>query len=175
MLLLTVYWKADLALFRRPDLEKDKNKEQIWPGAVRRKIIIVRAVIQSWNFADFDLHISIRMGFRQWTIIMPLIPISCPSVSCCRRCLRCAKRCSFCSAVSRWRLLLRCSRWIWSRRSRSRGVSVENLPARALRATILWSRYARNHLPTHHAMYCSHFYFIIGLLSKFKFKSEEPL
>ena len=27
--------KADLALFRRPDLEKDKNKEQIWPGAVR--------------------------------------------------------------------------------------------------------------------------------------------
>ena len=35
------------------------------------------------------------MGFRQWTIIMPLIPISCSSVSCCRRCLRCAKRCSF--------------------------------------------------------------------------------
>ena len=47
VLLLTVYRKADLALFRRPDLEKDKNKEQIWPGAVRRKIIIVRAVIQS--------------------------------------------------------------------------------------------------------------------------------
>ena len=39
--------KADLALFRRPDLEKDKNKEQIWLGAVRLKIIIVRAVIQS--------------------------------------------------------------------------------------------------------------------------------
>ena len=39
--------KADLALFRRPDLEKDKNKEQIWPGAVRLKIIILRAVIQS--------------------------------------------------------------------------------------------------------------------------------
>ena len=131
MLLLTVYWKADLALFRRPDLEKDKNKEQIWPGAVRRKIIIVRAVIQSWNFADFDLHISAGMGFRQWTIIMPLIPISCPSVSCCRRCLRCAKRWSFCSAVSRWRLLLRCSRWIWSRRSRSRGVSVETIFLRA--------------------------------------------
>ena len=95
VLLLTVYWKADLALFRRPDLEKDKNKEQIWPGAVRLKIIIVRAIIQSWNFADFDLHISAGMGFRQWTIIMPLIPISCSSVSCCRRCLRCAKRCSF--------------------------------------------------------------------------------
>ena len=31
--------KADLALFRRPDLEKDKNKEQIWPGAVRLKVI----------------------------------------------------------------------------------------------------------------------------------------
>ena len=27
---------------------------------------------------------------------MPLIPISYSSVSCCRRCLRCAKRCSFC-------------------------------------------------------------------------------
>ena len=58
MLLLTVYWKADLALFGRPELEKGKNKEQIWPGAVRLKIIIVRAIIQSWNFADFDLHIS---------------------------------------------------------------------------------------------------------------------
>ena len=116
------YWKADLALFRRPDLEKYKNKEQIWPGAVRLKIIILRAVIQSWNFAALDLHISAGMGFRQWTIIMPLIPISCSFVSCCRRCLRCAKRCSFCPAVSCWRLLLRCSRWIWSRRSRSRGV-----------------------------------------------------
>ena len=120
-----------LALFRRPDLEKDKNKEQIWPGAVRLKIIIVRAVIQSWNFADFDLHISAGMGFRQWTIIMPLIPISCSSVSCCRRCLCCAKRCSFCSTVSCWVLLVdvfsfRCSRLIGSRRSRSRGVSVEN-------------------------------------------------
>ena len=31
VLLLTVYWKADLALFRRPDLEKDKNKEQSSP------------------------------------------------------------------------------------------------------------------------------------------------
>ena len=39
VLLLAVYWKADLALFRRPDLEKDKNKEEILPGAVRRKII----------------------------------------------------------------------------------------------------------------------------------------
>ena len=57
VLLLTVYWKADLALFRRPHSEKDKNKEQIWPGAVRLKIIIIRAVIRSWNFADFDLYI----------------------------------------------------------------------------------------------------------------------
>ena len=157
MLLLTVYWKADLALFLRPDLEKEKNKEQIWPGAVRPKIIILRAVIQSWNFADFDLYIGgetgklRNLGFRQCkTIIMPLIPICYPSVSCCRRCLRCAKRCSFCSAVSRWRLLLRCSRWIWSRRSRSRGVSVENLPALALHArqdykvATLWTIY----LPT---------------------------
>ena len=132
VLLLTVYWKAHLALFRCPDLEKDKNKEQIWPGAVRLKIIILRPVIQSWNFADFDLYIcgetvKLRnLGFRQCkTIIIPLIPISCSSVSCCRRCLRCANRCSFCSTVSCWRLLLRCSRWIWSRRSRSRGVSVE--------------------------------------------------
>ena len=31
VLLLTVYWKADLALFRRPDLEKDKNKDQSSP------------------------------------------------------------------------------------------------------------------------------------------------
>ena len=57
--------KADLALFRRPDLEKDKNKEQIWPGAVRLKVIILRAVIQSLNFADFDLHVSAGKGFRQ--------------------------------------------------------------------------------------------------------------
>ena len=86
VLLLTVYWKADLALFRRPDLEKDKNKEQIWPGAVRLKIIIIRTVIRSWNFADFDLYIcgetgKLRnLGFRQCkTIIIPLIPISCSS------------------------------------------------------------------------------------------------
>ena len=131
MLLLTVYWKADLAL--------------LWPGAVRLKIIIIRAVIRSWNFADFDLYISgesgklRNLGFRQCkdckTIIIPLIPISFSSVSCCRRCLRCAHRCSFYSAVSCWRLLLRCSRWIWRRRSRSRGVSVKNLPGRGFGAT----------------------------------------
>ena len=62
VLLLTVYWKADLALFRRPDLEKDKNKEQIWLSKVRLKIIILRAVIQSWNFADFDLYIGGETG-----------------------------------------------------------------------------------------------------------------
>ena len=134
VLLLTVYWKADLALFLRPDLEKEKNKEQIWPGAVRLKIIILRAVIQSWNFADFDLYIGEEtsklrnLGFWQCkTIIMPLIPISCSSVSGCRRCLRCAKRCSLCSAVSCWHLLLRYSRWIWSRHSRSRGFSFHKL------------------------------------------------
>ena len=75
------------------------------------------------------------MGFRQWTIIRPLIPISCSSVSCCRRCLRCAKRCSFYSTVSCLRLLLRCSRWIGSPRSHSRGVSVENLPGRGFGVT----------------------------------------
>ena len=86
-------------------------------------------VIQSWNFADFDLYIcggtgKLRnLGFRQCkTMIIPLIPISQSSVSCCRRCLRCANRCSFCSAVSCWRFLLCCSRWIWSPRSRSRGL-----------------------------------------------------
>ena len=42
---------------------------------------------------------------------------------------------AFYSAVSCWRLLLRCSRWIWSRRSRSRGVWVENLPGRGFGAT----------------------------------------
>ena len=83
MLLLTVYWKADLALFLRPDLEKEKIKEQIWPGAVRPKIIIVRAIIHSWNFAVFDLYIGgetdrlRNLGFRQCkTIRTPLIPIS---------------------------------------------------------------------------------------------------
>ena len=96
VLLLTVYWNADLALFLRPDLGEEKNREQIWPGGVLLEIIILRAVIQlqSWNFADFDLYIGgetdklRNLGFRQCkTIIMPLIPISCSSVSCCRRCL----------------------------------------------------------------------------------------
>ena len=61
---LTVYWNADLALFLRPDLGKEKNKEQIWPGGVRLEIIILRAVIQlqSWNFADFDLYIGGETG-----------------------------------------------------------------------------------------------------------------
>ena len=104
--------------------KRKKNKEQIWPGAVRPKIIILRAVIQSWNFADFDLYIGgetgklRNLGFRQCkTIIMPLIPISYSSVSCCRRCLRCAKRCSFCI---RGFLLT-------SSRSFSRGFSVRKL------------------------------------------------
>ena len=79
--------------------------------------------LDGWPTAKIGLKVSLRsmavsLGFRQCkTIIMPLIPISYSSVSCCRRCLRCAKRCSFCSVVSCWRLLLRCSRWIWSRHS----------------------------------------------------------
>ena len=112
-----MWWKAekaDLALFLRPDLEKEKNKEQIWPGAVRPKIIILRAVIQSWNFADFDLYIGgetsklRNLGFRQCkTIIMPLIPISYSSVSCCRRCFAVLSDVPSASAVSCWLLLLR--------------------------------------------------------------------
>ena len=43
MLLLTVYWEADLALFRRPDLEKGKNKEEIWQcPLLLRKIPTIR-------------------------------------------------------------------------------------------------------------------------------------
>ena len=61
----------------------------------------------------------------------------CSSVSCCRRCFRCAKRCSLCSAISCWHLLLRCSGWISSRRSRSRGISVENLTRRGIAATCM--------------------------------------
>ena len=44
------------------------------------KIIIIRTVVQSWNFADFDLYIGgetgkpINLGFAQCKkIIMPLI------------------------------------------------------------------------------------------------------
>ena len=50
------------------------------------EIIILRAVIHSWNFADLDLYIGgetgklRNLGFRQCkTIIMPLIPICYPS------------------------------------------------------------------------------------------------
>ena len=58
--------------------------------------------LDRWPTAKIGLKVSLRsmavsLGFRQCkTIIMPLIPISYSSVSCCRRCLRCAKRCSFC-------------------------------------------------------------------------------
>ena len=126
--------KSRFSIISASGFRKGINKEQIWPGAVRLKIIILRAVIQSWNFADFDLYIGEEtsklrnLGFWQCKkIIMPLIPISCSSVSGCRCCLRCAKRCSLCSAVSCWHLLLRYSRWIWSRRSRSRGFSFHKL------------------------------------------------
>ena len=58
--------------------------------------------LDRWPTAKIGLKVSLRsmavsLGFRQCkTIIMPLIPISYSSVSYCRRCLRCAKRCSFC-------------------------------------------------------------------------------
>ena len=82
---------------------------------------------QRTNMARCSSRENYYSSGRNTELMMPLIPISCSSVSCCRRCLRCAKRCSFCSVVSCRRLLHR-SRWIWSRRSRPRGVSVENLP-----------------------------------------------
>ena len=50
VLLLTVYLKADLALFLRPGLEKEKKKEQIWSDAVRPQIFILRAAIQRCFF-----------------------------------------------------------------------------------------------------------------------------
>ena len=57
VLLLTVYWKADLALFRRPDLEKDKNKEQSSPEnyySPGRNTL--------WGETDFDLYIGGETG-----------------------------------------------------------------------------------------------------------------
>ena len=149
VLLLTAYWKADLALFRRLDLEKKKTKTKNKYGLVQFAWKLLFFGPYKYRAEkDFDLYIGGKtgivrnLGFRQYkTIIMPLIPISCSSVSCCRRCLCCAKRertrkrCSLCSVVSCWRLLLRCSRWNWSWRSRSREVSVENLPGRGFGAT----------------------------------------
>ena len=81
------------------------------------KIIILRAVVQSWKFTDVYLYIGgetgklINVGFPQCkTIIMLLIfqsPVPlflCSSVSCCRRCLRSAKRC--CDVLSAPRFLV---------------------------------------------------------------------
>ena len=66
VLLLTVYWKADLALFRRPDLEKDKNKEQIWPGAVRLKIIMeIPSSVRSY----WSLNKAYNDRIRQETLV----------------------------------------------------------------------------------------------------------
>ena len=140
--------KSTFSIISASRFSKKRKTEHKYGSAVRMKIIILRAVVQSWNFADFDLYIGGETGkltnvcFPQGkTIIMPLIfqsPVPlflCSSVSCCPRCLRCAKWCSLCSAVSYWRLLLRCSRWISSRRSSFRGVSVENLPRRGFGAT----------------------------------------
>ena len=59
----------------------------------------------------------------------------CSSVSWGWRCLRWAKECSRCSAVSCCHLLRCCSRWISSRHSRSSGVSLVNLPRRWFPAT----------------------------------------
>ena len=80
MLFLKVFWKEYLALFRPPELEKKKQKAKTktkhkYGSAVRMKIIILRAVVQSWNFADFDLYIdSGTVAFPHCkTIKMPLI------------------------------------------------------------------------------------------------------
>ena len=59
--------------------ENVKKNKETWPGAVRLKIIILRAVIQSWNFADFDLYIGgetgklRNLGFRQSPIPLSLV------------------------------------------------------------------------------------------------------
>ena len=86
---------------------------------------------------EFESGKLINLGFpRCKTIIMPLIfqsPVPLSLVFGVAFALH-AKRCSLCSAVSCWHLLPRCSRWIWSRRSCSRGVSVENLPGRGFGA-----------------------------------------
>ena len=79
----------------------------------------------------------INLGFPQCkTIIMPLIfqsPVPLSLVFGVAFAVY-AKRCSLSYAVSCWRLLPRCSRWIWSRRSCSRGASVGNLPGRGFGA-----------------------------------------
>ena len=48
--------KSRFSIISVSAFRKGKNKEEIWPGAVHPKIL--RAVIQSWNFADFDLYIG---------------------------------------------------------------------------------------------------------------------
>ena len=99
--------------------------------------------INSLNLVELYLMMNSKVHLRQNSgkDFQPLclghsnLLFLCSSVSCCRRCLRWAKRCSFCSANSCWRLLLRCSHWISSRCSRSREISVENVTRRGTAAT----------------------------------------
>ena len=82
VLFLKVYWKAYLALFRPPDLEKKKTKTKHKYGIV--------VCIQSTELSGETGNL-INVGFPQCkTIIMPLIFQSLVPVSCNRRCLRCA-------------------------------------------------------------------------------------
>ena len=67
VLFLKVYWKA---FFRAPHLEK-KNLKHKYVSA-SHDFIILRSVVQSWNFAHFDLYLGgearsklINLGFPQ--------------------------------------------------------------------------------------------------------------
>ena len=53
VLLLKVYWKAYLELFWPLDLEKNKNKAQMWHCSSHENYYTSGC----WNFADFDLYI----------------------------------------------------------------------------------------------------------------------
>ena len=97
-------------------------------GVLLPLLFAFRGVQQS----TFPLFIDrFRLRCNSDILLLPLfmseVPVASP-VSCWRCCLHWAKRCAFCYAVSCCRLLFRCSCWISSRRSRSRGVSVVNRP-----------------------------------------------
>ena len=109
------------------------------------KINILWAVVQSWNFADFDLYIGretgklINVGFPQCkTIKTPLIFQSPVPLSLVVG-VACAMLSDVLSAprflVDVFSFVKRCSRCFSSRRSRSRGGLVENIPRRGFAAT----------------------------------------